>query len=332
MGRHLIISAAAALSLLTWACALDFNDAVPCSNDDECPTGFHCDAAIAQCTEGEGTAQNNTPDIVESDVVEDVENDPGVTDVALDTTTTDAAETADDLAVEELDGTASTDSTACTPSTETCNGLDDNCDGEADEGGVCPSCPISGMILVATPSAPPFCIDPYEARRTDATSGSQGEANNAPLSVVGVRPWTNIEAGAAQASCQAAGKRLCTSSEWRAACESAEERTYPYGDEYSTTNCNGLEAQLPPTVEATGTRFNCRTLDGVVDMSGNVMEWTESADALGGSFNTPQAGLSCSAPAPAGITAAADVGFRCCLSVESSGGEDMGVGGADGGL
>ena len=54
-----------------------------------------------------------------------------------------------------------------------------------------------------------FCIDRYEASR-----GTDGAA----MAVAGVMPWINATWEIAVGACAAAGKRVCTTPEWMAAC------------------------------------------------------------------------------------------------------------------
>jgi formylglycine-generating enzyme required for sulfatase activity len=89
----------------------------------------------------------------------------------------------------------------------------------------------------------------------------------------------------AERICKAAGGRICAASEWTFACEGEEMRPYAYGWERDDgTKCNvdrskdlgkvgGLVDHREPAHETCASPF------GVLDMSGNVDEWT-SADGL----------------------------------------------------
>jgi hypothetical protein len=89
----------------------------------------------------------------------------------------------------------------------------------------------------------------------------------------------------ADAICRSVGGRLCFASEWTFACEGEEMRPYAYGWERDDgTKCNvdrtkdlGKVGQLVDHREPA--HETCASPFGVLDMSGNVDEWT-SADGL----------------------------------------------------
>ncbi|MEB2313974.1 MAG: SUMF1/EgtB/PvdO family nonheme iron enzyme [Sorangiineae bacterium] len=130
-----------------------------------------------------------------------------------------------------------------------------------------------------------FCIDRYEY------PNAYGEF---PLVVV-----TFSEA---EAFCAKEEKRLCTEDEWTFACEGSEALPYPYGFERDASACNidviapgptpGMFA--PRTTKATargidlswrgkrsGESPRCRSPLGVMDLTGNVDEWTLSSRKYG---------------------------------------------------
>jgi hypothetical protein len=79
---------------------------------------------------------------------------------------------------------------------------------------VCPS----DMVNVADA----FCIDRFEASRPDSTDTSPGVDETTAISREGVLPWQLDRAGenaTARSACLAAGKELCTSFQWTAACQ-----------------------------------------------------------------------------------------------------------------
>jgi len=174
-------------------------------------------------------------------------------------------------------------------------------------------CP-SGMV----PVEDSFCIDAYEASRPDATEVSAGTDNSMATSRPDVIPW-QVPAdsnGLAEAACEAAGKRLCTETEWRTACRGPADTEYAYGDVYEPATCNGIDTfcdcdegpcaghdpcpyagcfhdcsadtafRLFPTGSA---RFaGCTNAYGVFDMNGNVWEHVLDGDDTrirGGAFN-----------------------------------------------
>jgi formylglycine-generating enzyme required for sulfatase activity len=112
--------------------------------------------------------------------------------------------------------------------------------------------------------------------------------------------------------------------------------TYPYGDIYEPESCNGADydhdCTLPDNDEAlpTGTSYGCPppadTLCisdwSVIDMSGNLMEWTATQVSSspvyyrirGGAYNNVEGALTCQF---AFFSAEPtfhyeDLGFRCC--------------------
>ncbi|MEO1273708.1 MAG: MopE-related protein, partial [Myxococcota bacterium] len=142
---------------------------------------------------------------------------------------------------------------------ETCNGLDDDCDGIVDNepnsgrpGTICPDdCPF-GMALVINPSGTPgndrWCIDRYEASRTDATATDAGVETIRSVSRPGVLPWTGLTIEDAQSACrgpqgvQFPRKRLCQLREITFTCSGVNENTFPYGNVYDGAICNGADA------------------------------------------------------------------------------------------
>lgn len=201
----------------------------------------------------------------------------------------------------------------CTPpanATATCNGT--SCDftcnpGFTRCGAACCGCGLD-MVQVTTPA---ICIDKFEA-----SQGSGGRA----LSVQGGTPWVSLNTAQAQAACAAAGKRLCTETEWQAACAGTANRLYPYGSTYSGTACNGLDKGLGAIVP-TGTIATCEGgYPGLFDMSGNAYERTATCTAgncriRGGSYRSGAAAglLRCNTGFDFGEASPDDaVGFRCC--------------------
>ncbi len=153
----------------------------------------------------------------------------------------------------------------------------------------------------------------------------------------------------AYAYCKGVGKRLCgaiaggtnayasyadaTLSQWYRACSLAGADSYPYGNTYQATNCDGADYGTNQTVSV-GSLANCVTSTtgyaGAYDLSGNVYEWEDSCrdtsqsaacHIRGGSFlddggldvGGGSGFLTCGDDYVAARDLAYyDVGFRCC--------------------
>ncbi|MFO0569641.1 MAG: SUMF1/EgtB/PvdO family nonheme iron enzyme [Polyangiaceae bacterium] len=152
-----------------------------------------------------------------------------------------------------------------------------------------------------------FCIDRWEASTVDP-DGKDHSPHHAvgPLKVKavsrpGVLPQAYISAEEADLACRRSGKHLCTTQQWQDACMGAHQpyRVYPYGMSYDKRACN-VERRLHPvvrlhgkymhdsvtlnepklnqlddTVAKTGEFVGCTTPDGVSDLYGNLLEWTQ---------------------------------------------------------
>jgi hypothetical protein len=217
------------------------------------------------------------------------------------------------------------------PREELCNGADDNCDGIVDNFDPADPARVIDDMVHITHSGLDFYIYRYEASRPDATPSSAGASGARPCSRPMVLPWASVTYDDALAACARVGKRLCTATEWQAACAGVEDRVYPYGDTYSPDTCNGVDADGIPgggdddVLMATGGMMQCVSSDGLFDLSGNLREWTDDLRGTtamgdnvyvirGGEFQTPWPGLSCAfdLSQAAGSVPLPTVGFRCC--------------------
>jgi sulfatase modifying factor 1 len=211
-----------------------------------------------------------------------------------------------------------------------------------------PLCP-AGMALVDDA----FCVDRWEATLEvwdgaswtpwspyDALSGQRVRAATpAPDRV----PQGYVSGDEAAAACAEAGRRLCTSAEWLAACQGPSGWTWPYGPTHQDGACNDhydgghpvvdlfgypdvWDAahmndprinQQPGTVAAGGAFSACASAWGVYDQHGNLHEWVDDPDGtFRGGFYADAAinGEGCTYRTTAHGRSYHDysTGFRCC--------------------
>ena len=194
-----------------------------------------------------------------------------------------------------------------------------------------------------------FCIDRWEGSivAEDGTDHSPfyavGPKRVRAVSRRGVVPQGYISLGEADAACRRAGKRICTTDQWVAACTGGGRlpRTYPYGAKQVPGACNTHRPihpssvvhgqrkedavslndprlnQQPETVARTGEFTGCVTPEGVYDLHGNLLEWTRGERPLlmGGHYlDGKQHGPGCTYVTDAHDDEYHDfsTGFRCC--------------------
>jgi formylglycine-generating enzyme len=201
-----------------------------------------------------------------------------------------------------------------------------------------------------------FCVDRYEASVDVVDAKGRVLRRHSPYHTLadgvlararsrsGVIPQGYFSRNQAEGACEAAGKRLCTDTEWVTACKGRRPTLYPYGDDYVEGRCNdhgvsplralhggddspetfGIDAmndpklnQVPGSVARTGHFRRCKSSFGAYDMVGNLHEWTAAA---GGTFrggyylDTRINGEGCSYQTVAHDAKYHDysTGFRCC--------------------
>lgn len=166
----------------------------------------------------------------------------------------------------------------------------------------------------------------------------------------GEKPPVMVDFYDAEKGCAGVGKRLCTESEWVAACEGPAETPFPHGYRRSPEKCNIDNPWVAPILSRvyarddavrsaelarldrsvpSGSKPECRSGFGVFDLTGNVDEWVRAdasrddrrarfAALKGGAWGHVR-----NACRPVTTSHAPDfeyyfIGFRCCADAVSS--------------
>jgi hypothetical protein len=141
------------------------------------------------------------------------------------------------------------------------------------------------------------------------------------------RPVRNVSPSEASAFCAFAGGHLPSADEWLFAAAGSSGRRYPWGNTGLVCRRATFGLVTGPCAhggtgpDLAGARPDGATPDGVLDLSGNVAEWTLERDgsfsARGGSYRSELAAELKSWAVEARQTRAAHIGFRCAYSVDS---------------
>ena len=129
--------------------------------------------------------------------------------------------------------------------------------------GACPALP--------TPPVPSMAMS--EGERADSATSCNAAVPDRPS-----HPLNCVDWKAARTFCKAVGKRLPTEAEWTWAARGKGGRPYPWGATSATPkHWNGASAEDGWTRTApVGSFPSGATPEGVLDMAGNVAEWTST--------------------------------------------------------
>ena len=227
------------------------------------------------------------------------------------------------------------------PGVETCNGLDDDCDGKVDELDSASNRTTDDKLIYL--SGPNVTMFAYEATRYDANGTNYGfDSTRRPCSVGGPPALVERDQGRGRGVVREDRQRLAALHGGRVAGRLQQRRQHdlPLRQHLQRAALQrlGLHQGRPasrrsPTGAATmcvSEQSTTTTGDELYDMSGNVKEWvlttattTGPFEMRGGAYNTASftvgtttsaPGLQCDAsiPAPATAVRLPSVGFRCC--------------------
>lgn len=174
----------------------------------------------------------------------------------------------------------------------------------------------SGGERFARTKIAPFRLDVAEVTRERLGASSPGEPG---------LPASNVTAREAEAFCQRQRGRLPTAAEWVWAAAGSSARRYAWGNSGLVCRraafgllqgpCAHRTATAASGAELVGSRPDGASPEGVLDLAGNVAEWTREAGggyaARGGSFRSTSAAELKSWAAISDHDKALHIGFRC---------------------
>lgn len=187
-----------------------------------------------------------------------------------------------------------------------------------------------------------FSLDKFEVSNGDFKQFVTATSYQTDAEKAGEKGWTAFADGKddhpvvkvswndANAFCKWAGERLPTEAEWEYAARGKDALAFPYGNTFDPKNQNGKDSGVRGTT-AVGSYPAGASPFGVLDMAGNVWEWTNDVakhypgntnqsklygDNLyivrgGGWFDTQDHLTTFNRNSATAVTANDDLGFRC---------------------
>jgi formylglycine-generating enzyme required for sulfatase activity len=126
-----------------------------------------------------------------------------------------------------------------------------------------------------------FYIDRYPVTNEDYRAFVEATGHDAPAhwrrgawpEGKADHPVVQVNWESAQAYAQWAGKRLPSESEWEKAARGTDGREWPWGNTFSSSNCNTSESGILDTTPVGAYSPQGDSPYGAGDMAGNVWEW-----------------------------------------------------------